>query len=136
MKDKSSNYKNCVVESVEYRERNERLRTRKIPKITTYPWAVNEKIEFRIPPTILEAMSKVGWSAFGVYEVIKEEIAHYNKDKKKYKISNEEANYETKFHKIVQMLIDGQIDYKINFCTHPELDGTWSAYLMGEGSEQ
>jgi hypothetical protein len=39
-------------------------------------------VEARIPPSIREAMARVGWNAFGVYEVVEEEIKKEKKAKK------------------------------------------------------
>lgn len=46
-----------------------------------YSWDLNDWVIEQIPKPINEAMSKVGWNALGVYEVVKEGIALEKKGK-------------------------------------------------------
>jgi len=39
-----------------------------------YSWTVSDKIDAQIPPEIIQAMSSKGWNAFGIYELVKEEL--------------------------------------------------------------
>jgi hypothetical protein len=53
----------------------------KKPKV--YPHEVCDKIDKIIPSQIIQAMEELGWNAFGVYEVVREALSEYNKNKPK-----------------------------------------------------
>lgn len=53
----------------------------KKPKV--YPHEVCDKIDKIIPSQIIQAMAELGWNAFGVYEVVREALSEYNKNKPK-----------------------------------------------------
>jgi hypothetical protein len=46
-----------------------------------YSWDLKAKIEERIPKEIIEAMKSQGWNAFGIYEVVLQEIKKEKKPK-------------------------------------------------------
>jgi hypothetical protein len=52
-------------------------------KPVRYSYNVAGLVESRIPPSILEAMAKLGWNAFGIYEVVVEEIARERRQLKR-----------------------------------------------------
>lgn len=53
-----------------------------------YSREAEREIERQIPPSILEAMSTKGWNAFGIYELVKEELAADKKRKILYRRYN------------------------------------------------
>lgn len=60
---------NALEESAQYAKLNPPKRRRRV-----YSHTLNANVEARIPPSILEALSRVGWNALGIYEVVQEEI--------------------------------------------------------------
>lgn len=52
---------------------------RRKPRV--YSYALNDAIIARIPPSIIEAMNRVGWNPLGVFEVVEEEIRKERKAK-------------------------------------------------------
>ena len=72
----------AVVESEKYRKINEALSPRRRKK-RLYSWEMMRAVESRIPPSVLQAMWAVGWNAFGVYEVVEEEIKREKKNKRR-----------------------------------------------------
>lgn len=53
------------------------------PGKTIYSYSLEREIERQIPPSIIEAMNNKGWNAFGIYELVKEEIKKEKKEKSK-----------------------------------------------------
>jgi len=51
-------------------------------KKKVYSYEVQDAILARIPPSIIKAMSNVGWNIFGFYEVMEEELKKEKKAKK------------------------------------------------------
>jgi len=70
----------ALKESTKYLAVNPRKRN---PRI--YSYAVNDAVIARIPPSIIEAMARVGWNPFGVYEVVDEELKKEKREQKKAK---------------------------------------------------
>lgn len=69
---------NALDESNKYAALNPRKGKRK-----RYPWPVHDAVVARIPPSILEAMNRVGWNVEGVYEVFAEELRRHKREQKK-----------------------------------------------------
>jgi len=68
---------NALAESNRYLALNPR---KKNPRI--YSYAVNDAVIARIPPSIIEAMARVGWNPLGVYEVVEQELKKEKRQKK------------------------------------------------------
>lgn len=43
-------------------------------EITIYSYEVDALVRARLPKIILDAMENKGWNAFGIYEVVKDEL--------------------------------------------------------------
>lgn len=41
-----------------------------MPKQKTYPYGILKAIESELPADVIDALSKHGWNAFGVYELV------------------------------------------------------------------
>jgi len=71
---------NALEESAKYAKLNP---PRRRPRI--YSHAANDAILARIPPSILEAMYRVGWTPLGIYEVADEELRKEKREQRKAK---------------------------------------------------
>ena len=50
---------------------------------TIYPWELHSRILNKLPSEIKGAMQETGWNHFGIYELVKEEIAKWKREQKK-----------------------------------------------------
>jgi hypothetical protein len=54
-----------------------------------YSYEVGERVKEQIPQPILDAMTRLGWNAFGIYEVVERELKEEKKRQKNGNIPKE-----------------------------------------------